>query len=96
MWTLLLRSLLGEVGPLVQLIIGSLQNRHVMDQVLVFAQAEVARLEGDTSLDSEAKRKAAEAAVLASLKLAGLDVARGVVNLCIEVAYNAMKAQVAA
>lgn len=95
MWKALLSMLLGKMGPLLQMILTTLTDKGTMDRVLELAKSEVAKLAGHDELDGPAKRKAAEAAILQDLKAIGLDVAGVVVNLAIEVAVAALKAQTA-
>ncbi len=90
----ILRMILGELGPLLELVLTTLTDRGTMDHVVDLARAEVRKLEGDTTLDGDAKRKAASAAIVDDLKTAGKTVAPVLINLAIEVAVSALKAAV--
>lgn len=95
MWNTILRALLGQAGPLLAMIVGGLTNRKLFDQVLTLAQLEVAKLEGDQTKDGDAKRAAAFEAIVSSLKAIGAIVAPILINLAIEIAVSALRAQAA-
>ncbi len=92
MWTMVVKMLFGAAGPLLRAIWAALQDQHVFELALAAAQAEVRRLEGDTSMDGDAKRKAAEKAVLAALVQAGRELEPQLVDLAIQIALAALRA----
>src|ERR1043166_30793 len=59
MWKAVLRMLLGDVGPMLQLVLQTITDRHTLDHVIDLAQSAVAKLEGRDDLDGPAKRQAA-------------------------------------
>ena len=92
MWNSILKLILGQLGPLLQMVLTTLTDRKTMDTALVYAQAAVARLEGDTSKDNATKRQTAFDAVVADMRAVGKVVAPVVVNLAVEAAVAGLRA----
>ena len=92
MWGTILRMLLGDLGPLLRVIITAIGDQHLFDHILELASAEGAKLEGQPG-DGGAKRQAAFDAIVAALKAAGKVVIPLLINLAIEIALAALRAQ---
>lgn len=89
----LVQILLGLAGQLLTQIFGFLIEKGTFNQVLQLAQAEVNKLGGNTSLDNDQKRAAALTALKSQAKELGIEVGESALNLAIEFAVNAAKAQ---
>ena len=94
MWNVILKLVLGQLGPLLQVVFSTLTDRKTMDTALVYAQVAVARLEGDTSKDNATKRQAAFDTVVSDLKAAGKTVVPVIANLAVEAALAGLRAGV--
>ena len=92
MRAMLIKTLLGAAGQLLDTILKQLISANVFGQVLTLVQVEVQKLEGNTSLDNEAKRKAATAAVKTSLKAVGVQAGDSALNLALELAVAGIRA----
>ncbi len=96
MKNMLLKALLGLVGPLLLQIINTVVNKGVLDQAVQLAGAEVERLGRDTTKTDDEKRKAAVENVKTQMRSVGVEATTSVLNLAIELAVQGLKSKLAA
>lgn len=91
-WLLNLAGKLGKAGDFLKQALARLEDAKIFDQVLEVAAKHVYALRV-ADLSNDAKRKAAFDAVLKDVELIGLKIGESLINLAIELAYNAIKSK---
>ena len=94
MVNILLNALLGLAGPLLLKIITSFVEKRVFNKAIELAKVEVDKLTGQAGMDNDAKRQAAVGSLKLALKEMGIVLRDSLLNLAVEMAVVAAKAEI--